>query len=105
MDEPFASVDAQTRFELEDLILRLREEFSVTVVFVTHDIDEAIYLADRIVVLSASPGTVTEIVDVALPRPRDQITSKGDERFARHREHIMSLVMSRSAAARDARRD
>ncbi|MDR0345896.1 MAG: ABC transporter ATP-binding protein [Nocardiopsaceae bacterium] len=105
MDEPFASVDAQTRFELEDLILALREEFSVTVVFVTHDIDEAIYLADRIVVLSASPGTVTEIVDVALPRPRDQITSKGDERFARHREHIMSLVMSRSAAARAARRD
>ena len=56
MDEPFASVDAQTRFELEDLILRVRDEFGVTVVFVTHDIDEAIYLADRIVVLSRSPG-------------------------------------------------
>ena len=56
MDEPFASVDAQTRFELEDLILRVRQEFGVTVVFVTHDIDEAIYLADRIVALSKSPG-------------------------------------------------
>jgi NitT/TauT family transport system ATP-binding protein len=95
MDEPFASVDAQTRFELEDLILRLHQEFSVTVIFVTHDIDEAIYLADRVVVLSASPGTVTEIIDVALSRPRDQIASKADERFAGHREHILKLVMSR----------
>jgi NitT/TauT family transport system ATP-binding protein len=95
MDEPFASVDAQTRFELEDLILRLHEEFSVTVIFVTHDIDEAIYLADRVVVLSQAPGTVSEIVDVTLPRPRDQLASKRDERFARHREHILGQVMSR----------
>ena len=95
MDEPFASVDAQTRFELEDLVLRLHQEFSVTVIFVTHDIDEAIYLADRVVVLSTSPGVVSEIVEVALPRPRDQIASKADERFARHREHILKLVMSR----------
>ncbi len=95
MDEPFASVDAQTRFELEDLILRVRDEFNITVVFVTHDIDEAIYLADRVVVLSASPGVVSEIVDVTLPRPRDQIASKSDERFARHREHILGLVMAR----------
>ena len=95
MDEPFASVDAQTRFELEDLILRLHHEFSVTVIFVTHDIDEAIYLADRVVVLSAPPGVVSEIVQVGLPRPRDQITTKEDERFARHREHILRLVMSR----------
>jgi NitT/TauT family transport system ATP-binding protein len=95
MDEPFASVDAQTRFELEDLILRVREESGITVVFVTHDIDEAIYLADRVVVLSASPGVVNEIVDVNLPRPRDQIATKGDEAFSRHREHILSLVMAR----------
>jgi NitT/TauT family transport system ATP-binding protein len=95
MDEPFASVDAQTRFELEDLILRVREEFNITVVFVTHDIDEAIYLADRVVVLSASPGVVSEIVGVNLPKPRDQIATKSDERFAHHREHILGLVMSR----------
>ena len=97
MDEPFASVDAQTRFELEDLILRLRDEFGVTVVFVTHDIDEAIYLADRIVVVSKSPGMVTEIVDITLPRPRDQIATKADEGFARYREHILGLVMTRPA--------
>jgi NitT/TauT family transport system ATP-binding protein len=94
MDEPFASVDAQTRFELEDLILRVRQEFNVTVVFVTHDIDEAIYLADRVVVLSAAPGTVIQVVQVELARPRDQIATKADEQFSRHREHILGLVMS-----------
>ncbi|HEY5400881.1 MAG TPA: ABC transporter ATP-binding protein [Trebonia sp.] len=95
MDEPFASVDAQTRFELEDLILRVRDEFGVTVVFVTHDIDEAIYLADRVVVVSKSPGVVTEIVDITLPRPRDQIATKRAEAFSRYREHLLGLVMSR----------
>ena len=95
MDEPFASVDAQTRFELEDLILRLHQEFNVTVIFVTHDIDEAIYLADRVVVLSGPPGTVSEIVQVGLARPRDQIATKANEQFAGHRQHILGLVMSR----------
>jgi NitT/TauT family transport system ATP-binding protein len=95
MDEPFASVDAQTRFELEDLILRVRDEVGVTVVFVTHDIDEAIYLADRVVVLSRSPGVVAEIVDITLARPRDQIATKAEEAFARYREHLLGLVMSR----------
>jgi NitT/TauT family transport system ATP-binding protein len=95
MDEPFASVDAQTRFELEDLILRVRQEFGVTVVFVTHDIDEAVYLADRVVAISKSPGVVTEIVDITLPRPRDQITTKADPAFARYREHLLGLVMHR----------
>ena len=95
MDEPFASVDAQTRVELEDLILRVRDEFNVTVVFITHDIDEAVYLADRVVVLSSSPGVVREVVQVSLPRPRDQFTTKKDERFAELRRHILELVMTR----------
>ena len=96
MDEPFASVDAQTRFELEDLILRVRQEFGVTVVFVTHDIDEAVYLADRVIAISKSPGVVTEIVGITLARPRDQITTKADPAFARYREHLLRLVMHRS---------
>jgi NitT/TauT family transport system ATP-binding protein len=95
MDEPFASVDAQTRFELEDLILRIRQESGVTVVFVTHDIDEAVYLADRVVAISKSPGVVTEIVDITLARPRDQIRTKADQAFAHYREHLLSLVMNR----------
>jgi NitT/TauT family transport system ATP-binding protein len=95
MDEPFASVDAQTRVELEDLILRVRDEFGVTVVFVTHDIDEAVYLADRIVVLSASPGVVGEIMDITLPNPRDQIVTKSDKAFSGYRQHLLSVVMAR----------
>jgi NitT/TauT family transport system ATP-binding protein len=95
MDEPFASVDAQTRFELEDLILRVRQEFGVTVVFVTHDIDEAVYLADRIIAISKSPGVVSEIIDITLARPRDQITTKADQAFAHYREHLLGLVMNR----------
>ena len=70
MDEPFASVDAQTRADLEDLILEVRERYDVTIVFVTHDIDESVYLSDRIVVLSPSPTTVKEILDVELPAAR-----------------------------------
>src|ERR671932_875478 len=67
MDEPFASVDAQTRSDLEDLILQVRERYDMTILFVTHDIDESVYLADRIVVLTTAPSTVREILDVNLP--------------------------------------
>ena len=95
LDEPFASVDAQTRFELEDLILRVRREFNVTVVFVTHDIDEAVYLADRVVVLAGSPSTVLEVVQVPLAQPRDQIATKGEREFIRLREHVLEAVKAR----------
>ena len=64
MDEPFASVDAQTRGDLEDLILQVRDRYEMTILFVTHDIDESVYLSDRIVVLSPSPTEVREILDV-----------------------------------------
>src|SRR5699024_5922849 len=63
MDEPFAAVDAQTRIELEDLVLRLRDEYDTTVLFVTHDIDEAVYLADRLLVLSGAPTTVNKDIN------------------------------------------
>jgi NitT/TauT family transport system ATP-binding protein len=71
MDEPFAALDAQTREILQAELLRIWEKIKTTVVFVTHSIDEAIYLADRIVVMTARPGTVKEIIDIDLPRPRD----------------------------------
>jgi NitT/TauT family transport system ATP-binding protein len=92
MDEPFASVDAQTRGDLEDLVLRVREEFAVTVVFVTHDIDESVYLSDRVVVLTHAPTVVEEIIDVELPFPRDQIATKELPEFAHLRGHVYRLI-------------
>jgi NitT/TauT family transport system ATP-binding protein len=71
MDEPFAALDAQTREILQSELLRIWEKINTTVVFVTHSIDEAIYLADRIVVMTARPGRVKEIIDIDLARPRD----------------------------------
>jgi NitT/TauT family transport system ATP-binding protein len=92
MDEPFASVDAQTRGDLEDLVLQVREEFAVTILFVTHDIDESVYLSDRVVVLTHAPTVVKEIIDVDLPFPRDQITTKELPEFAHLRGHVYRLI-------------
>ena len=92
MDEPFASVDAQTRGELEDLVLQVREEYGITILFVTHDIDESVYLADRVVVLTHSPTEVKEIVPVDLARPRDQITTKELPEFVQLRGHVYRLI-------------
>src|SRR5437764_5155474 len=88
MDEPFASVDAQTRADLEDLILAVRQEYGVTVVFVTHDIDESVYLGDRVVVLTPAPTRVQEILEVDLPEPRDQVETKELAEFAQLRGHV-----------------
>jgi NitT/TauT family transport system ATP-binding protein len=99
MDEPFASVDAQTRAELEDLVLRVQARTGITVVLVTHDIDESVYLADRVVVLTHRPTSVQEIVAVDLPRPRDQVTTKEDPEFARLRGHVARLIRHEVPAA------
>jgi NitT/TauT family transport system ATP-binding protein len=88
MDEPFASVDAQTRADLEDLLLSVWEKFSVTILFVTHDIDEAVYMGDRILVLTRRPTVLEEIVEVDLPRPRDQVATKELPEFA----HLRAVV-------------
>jgi NitT/TauT family transport system ATP-binding protein len=92
MDEPFASVDAQTRGDLEDLVLRVREEFAVTILFVTHDIDESVYLSDRVVVLKHAPTEVKEVIDVDLPFPRDQIATKELSEFTQLRGHVYRLI-------------
>jgi NitT/TauT family transport system ATP-binding protein len=96
MDEPFASVDAQTRAELEDLLLDVWSTYGVTVLLVTHDIDEAVYLADRIVVLSAAPALVKETLTVGLPRPRDQIATKELPEFAHLRAHVFASIKAES---------
>ena len=92
MDEPFASVDAQTRGDLEDLVLQVQEEYGVTILFVTHDIDEAVYMADRVVVLTHAPTTVLEILDIPIPFPRDQIATKELPEFAHLRAHVYRLI-------------
>jgi NitT/TauT family transport system ATP-binding protein len=92
MDEPFASVDAQTRADLEDLILEVRRRYGITVVFVTHDIDESVYLGDRIVILSSAPSKVQEVLEVNLPEARDQVDTKELPEFAHLRAHVFRQI-------------
>ena len=92
MDEPFAAVDAQTRADLEDLVRKLWERLGLTLLFVTHDIDEAIYLGRRVLVLSGRPTVILEDVQVNLPAERDQLTTRNDPEFARLRTHVYELV-------------
>ena len=93
MDEPFASVDAQTRADLEDLMLDIRDRLGVTIILVTHDIDEAVYLADKVVVLSGRPASVQASVDIPLGRQRDQIRTKSLPEFIELRAQIYSMIM------------
>jgi NitT/TauT family transport system ATP-binding protein len=97
MDEPFGSVDAQTREDLEDLVLRVRAERNITILLVTHDIDESVYVGDRVVVLTSGPGRVRADVTVDLPPPRDQIATKELREFARLRAEVSRLVRGQRA--------
>jgi NitT/TauT family transport system ATP-binding protein len=99
LDEPFASVDALTRAELQDLVLRLHqhEEKGVTIVHVTHDIDEAVYLADRVLVLSGTPGRIVASVDVSLSRPREQTETRSSPLFLDLRNELHALIASRES--------
>jgi len=92
MDEPFASVDAQTRFDLEDLVLKVRDDFGITTLMVTHDIDEAVYLSDEIVVLHGKPAKVRDVVKVDIPFPRSQMETRNDHRFAELRTRVYGMV-------------
>ncbi|WP_043662500.1 ABC transporter ATP-binding protein [Streptomyces xylophagus] len=92
MDEPFGSVDAQSRFDLEDLTLRLRRQLGITVVVVTHDIDEAVYLGDRVIVLGGRPTAVLETLTVPLGTDRDQLSTRADPRFAELRTRVLALI-------------
>lgn len=90
MDEPFASVDALTRENLQDELLKIWSEMKKTIIFVTHSIDEAIYLSDRVAVMSARPGRVKKVLDITLERPREGIRALPE--FARLREEIWEAL-------------
>ena len=101
MDEPFGSVDAQTREDLEDLVLRVRGDHNMTILLVTHDIDESVYVGDRVLVLSRAPGTIRADMGVDLPSARDQITTRESAAFVHLRAEIGRLVRDKGDAGDD----
>lgn len=92
MDEPFGALDAMTKAQLQDGLLTLQQVTGATIIFVTHDIDEAIYLSDRVLVLSGSPARVAMEKSIDLPRPRDQMVTKEDPRYLRLRHEIHEFL-------------
>ena len=91
MDEPFAALDAQTREIMQAELLRIWRESGKTVLFITHQINEAIYLADRVIVFGARPGKVKEMIKIDLPRPRD-LSIKRDPKFLQYEDRLWSLI-------------
>jgi NitT/TauT family transport system ATP-binding protein len=100
MDEPFSALDAQTREVLQIELMRIHEHTAKTTLFVTHDLDEAIYLSDRIVVLAAKPGRVKRIISVPFPHPRPELAEmRIDALFQEIRREMWSLIRTPSPVA------
>jgi NitT/TauT family transport system ATP-binding protein len=100
MDEPFGALDAQTRCQMQSYLLQIWRQVDITILFITHDLDEAVYLADRILILDAHPGRLREVMEVAVPRPRspDQFLSPA---FIAARSHLEELIHPRAAQLAD----
>ncbi|MFJ5107525.1 MULTISPECIES: ABC transporter ATP-binding protein [unclassified Glutamicibacter] len=96
MDEPFASVDAQTRLDLEDLIRGIHRQHSMTTVFVTHDIDESVYISDRVAILGGPPAHVKQVLDIDLGAERNQIETRSQPKFAEYRKQIISQIFTQN---------
>ena len=95
MDEPFAAIDAQTRMTLQEELVRIWERSQITVLFVTHSVEEAVFLADRVAVLTAGPGRLKAVIDVEIPRSRRSwATLNGDAEYLGLRDHVLRLVRS-----------
>ncbi|RJG40596.1 ABC transporter ATP-binding protein [Mesorhizobium sp. DCY119] len=95
LDEPFSAVDALTRVELQSLVLDLWAQQGLTIILVTHDVEEAIFMADRIAMLTKSPTIVEDIIDVDLPRPRDAVLTREEPRFIKLRHVLMERLLHR----------
>lgn len=96
LDEPFSAIDALSRSNMQDLLLRIWQEREITIVFVTHDIDEALYLADRIIVMEEGGKGIARDIDVSLPRPREQVSTRELPEFLRLRRETLQLVLAGS---------
>ena len=92
MDEPFGALDAMTRALLQDELMRVRRETSCSIVFVTHDIEEAIYLGDRIAVINGAPGRIARTFDITLPQPRDQLMTRQSPEFLQFRYAVHQAI-------------
>jgi NitT/TauT family transport system ATP-binding protein len=92
MDEPFGALDAMTRQGLQDELQRLMMKHRMTVFFVTHDLEEAIYLADRVVALRRNPGRIGKVFEVKIARPRDQVATPEDPEFLRIRRELYDFI-------------
>ena len=98
MDEPFGALDSQTRAVMQVNLLRVWAEFKITVIFVTHDVDEAIFLADRVLVMSAAPGRIIQDVKISLPRPRNADVTTTEE-FIELKRHFLQAIRAESLKA------
>jgi NitT/TauT family transport system ATP-binding protein len=98
MDEPFSAVDALTRAQLQDLLLDIWQEAGLTIVFVTHDVEEAVYLSDRVVALGRDASGITIDMDISLDRPRHQLSTRETRQFTEHRHQLLDLVLSQHEA-------
>ena len=92
MDEPFGALDAITKAALQDILLNVQQHTGATVVFITHDLDEAIYLSDRVLVMSGRPGSVTVAMDTEIPRPRDQLATRELAHYL-HVRHLLGQTL------------
>jgi NitT/TauT family transport system ATP-binding protein len=92
MDEPFAALDAMTKAGLQDELLRVRDRTRTSFVFITHDIEEAVYLSDRVAILNGSPGRIGQIITIELPGPRDQVLTRQLPQFLAHRYDLHKAI-------------
>ena len=92
MDEPFAALDAMTKASLQDELLRVKQETGCSIVFITHDIEEAVYLGDRIAVINGSPGRIEQTFDIALPKPRNQVVTRQMAEFLKYRYAVHQAI-------------